>query len=401
MASSKWKTWKEIIAVSKTRNIVFWGASHWIERSLEKTGPIGNYVVDNNPNNQGIEFTGLPVKAPKALLDDQEKAFVIITTANYSSVIEEIHKMGFVMGDDFCCTPLLMEQRDSDDLRNLDTKVLISSPQHFSNEVSGGGLYLFETKEHQLTKLQSGKCRGLARAHDGYLLVDMLRGVVVLDKDFKETGLLELPHKCEPHGVAFDPSTNHVFVAQPGRDSIGVYELNSNKILDEIFISDKWKSNQKDNHHINDLCVVDDSIFVSMFSFTGNWMHEVYDGGVMEISISKSEIIGSTVDGLWCPHSVTRFNGELVVLDSMRGEIVQMNWKRLGQFSTFVRGLDYNGKYYFVGMSGFRHSDKLSGIAKMIGVDAGFSVFDPKSCLSRTFVQNAFESVHSVLAVNN
>jgi len=290
MASSKWKTWDEIAAIAGSKAIVFWGASHWIERTLERLGPVGQYVVDSNPNNQNIQFAGMAVKAPEAIRNGPGKLYVVITTANYSSVADQLHEMGFTMGDDFCCTPLLMKQQASDQLRDLDRRVLITSPQHYSNETSGGGLYLVETKGRTLRKLLSGKCGGLTRAGDGYLLVDMLRGVRVLDGDYRETGLIELPSNCEPHGVAFDPVTGHVFVAQPGRDSIGIYELASGKTVTEISVSEKWQANRKDNHHVNDICVVGDSIFVSLFSFTGNWMHEIYDGGVLEISVSKAEI---------------------------------------------------------------------------------------------------------------
>jgi len=401
MASSKWKTWEEIEGLARTKRIVFWGASHWIERSVERLGPVGEFIVDNNPNNQNIQFVGMPVKSPSSLTDDNPNIYVVITTSNYSSVIDELHEMGFEMGDEFCCTPLLMGQRASDKLRELDRRVLITSPQHYSDAKTGGGLYMFATKGRKLRKLITGKCRGLARAGDNYLLVDMLRGIRVLDTDFRETGEIELSPNCEPHGVAFDQSTGHIFVAQPGRDSIGVYELASGKAVGEIFISEKWQVNKKDNHHINDLCVVGDSLFVSMFSFSGNWMHEVYDGGVLEVSISKEKAVGMAVTDLWSPHSVSRIDGSLMVLDSMRGELVSMNWKRLGQFNTFVRGLDFDGRYYYVGMSGFRHAEKLSSMARSIGVDAGFAVFDPQTCLTRTFVIDEFEGVHSLLVIKD
>ncbi len=397
MASSKWKTWDEITTISQSKRIVFWGASHWIERTLEKIGEVGDHVVDNNPNNQGIRFAGMPVKAPRTLSDDRSGLFVVITTANYSSVIDELHEMEFAMGDDFCCTPLLMDQRASDALRSLDQQVLITSPQHFSDEATGGGLYALSTADRQVRKLITGKCRGLARAGNNYVLVDMLRGVRIIDEKFKETGLIELPANCEPHGVACDANAQTVFVAQPGRDSVGVYELASGKKIDEIFVSDKWQNNKKDNHHVNDLCVVDNSLYVSLFSFTGNWMDEVYDGGVLEISIPRSELVGPAMSNLWCPHSVSRIDGKLLVLDSMRGQLVTMNWKRLGQFNTFLRGLDHDGQYFYVGMSGFRHADKVDDEAKSIGIDAGLVVFEPDTRLTRTFVVDEFESVHSVL----
>ena len=36
MASSKWKTFDELNKIVKDRDFIFWGASNWIERTLEK-----------------------------------------------------------------------------------------------------------------------------------------------------------------------------------------------------------------------------------------------------------------------------------------------------------------------------------------------------------------------------
>ena len=35
MASSKWKTWDELAGLTRDRQVVFWGASNWIERMLD------------------------------------------------------------------------------------------------------------------------------------------------------------------------------------------------------------------------------------------------------------------------------------------------------------------------------------------------------------------------------
>ena len=61
---------------------------------------------------------------------------------------------------------------------------------------------------------------------------------------------------------------------------------------------------KKDNHHVNDPFVYGDSLFISMFSFSGNWLSEVYDGGVMEIDLETNEIIGQVITNKWMPHSI-------------------------------------------------------------------------------------------------
>ena len=118
MASSKWKIWDEIAEITKNRKVIFWGASNWLERTVEMLPIQARYVVDNNPNNQGIEYFGLNVCSPKKLLEEnKDDIYLIICTGNYSSVIDELSEMGFVMGDEYCVSPLLNERKNKDELK--------------------------------------------------------------------------------------------------------------------------------------------------------------------------------------------------------------------------------------------------------------------------------------------
>lgn len=400
MASSKWKDWDEFSDLVRTRRVVFWGASHWVERTRDRLGPIGLYIVDNNPFNHGIQLHGLAVKPPQALLaEKRDDLLVVITTNNYASVIDELHAMGFVMGDEFCCTPLLSQRRRTDEIKSLKRTLLATSPEHAADSSRGGGLYAIDTESREVRKLLSGKCRGLARAGDNFLLVDMLRGILVLDKDYREIATVALGQNAEPHGICYDAARKRAFVSQPGRDSIAVYDIDKGKCESEIFLSDKWSRNKKDNHHLNDLVVAGDSLFVSLFSFSGNWMHEAYDGGVLEIDVPSAKPVGPVVHGLWMPHSVSRFDGRLTVLDSMRGALVVMNYKTMTRFPAFARGLDYDGQYYFIGLSEHRHPHKLLGLSDNISLDTGVAVFDPESAMTRFFQLREAESVHSVICL--
>ena len=398
MASSKWKSWGELDIACKGRRIVFWGASNWIERTLEHAVLEKGYVVDNSLLNQGIEYLGMDVRAPKTLLSERrDEIYIIISTAQYSGVIEELHEMGFIMGDEFCCSPLLNERRNRDELMYMKKQVLISSSQHTFDDKTGGGLYLVGTDGVSIEKIYSGKCRGLVRAHDGYLVVDMLRGLVWLDHNFKEIKSINLQPNCEPHGLCFDADNNRVFVGQPGRDSVGVYNLDSTEQEKEFFLSDKWRINGKDNHHVNDMCYHAGALFVSMFSLSGNWMNEVYDGGVVEFDVDSGTNLGPVVTDLWMPHSVQRFNGQLYVLDSMRSQLRTMNRLVLGEFSSFIRGLDFDGQHFVLGSTEHRYPERLRGISNNISLDTGFHIFNPESKMSRFIPLVRAQGIHDLL----
>lgn len=400
MASSKWKSFEELTEIVKYKTVIFWAASNWLERTVENLPVKAKYVLDNNPNNQGIEYFGLKVCSPEILKqENKDDIYIIICTANYPSVIDELSSLGFVMGENYCVTPLLNERKNKDDLKQIDKKVLVSSPQHSFKSDSGGGIYECHTRTGVYEKKYTGKCRGMSLTDDYLLVIDMLKGLVVLDrKDYSHINTIELQPNCEAHGVYFDTLSGRMFVGQPGRDSIAIYSgVMDPKLEDEIFLSPKWQVNKKDNHHVNDIYVEGDSLYVSMFSFSGNWMNEVYDGGILEIHLPTKSSVGTVVSNLWMPHSVNRFNGQLCYVDSMRGELFNTTWKKVGCFNAFIRGLDYDGKYYYVGASEHRYPEKLIGISENIGLDTGFFIIDPNTKMSRFFQTRATESIHSVI----
>lgn len=397
MASSKWKSFVELKTVLSERDFIFWGASNWIERTLENINLTPLYIVDKSELNQGIKYNNYDVLSPNDI-DLDKKPFVIISTVNYMSVIDDLEALGYVMGEDYCCTPLLNVRKDKDDLQNYSQSILISSSQHFADNETGGGLYQLDLNPRKLTKVYTGKGRGICKGDNKYFLIDMLRGVVVLDMEFNEIEIIELQKNSEPHGICFDENRNWIFIGQPGRDSVAAYDLNTKKLVKEFFISEKWSKNKKDNHHVNDPYVNGDSLFISMFSFSGNWLNEVYDGGVIEFDINTMQKIGKPIKDMWMPHSITRVDGKLTILNSMHGELWSGSYDLTSKVPGFARGLAHDGNYFFIGITEHRYPEKLYGISKCIGIDTGISIVHPSTKLT-TFISlnDFFESIHSVI----
>ena len=48
-----------------------------------------------------------------------------------------------------------------------------------------------------------------------------------------------------------------------------------------------------------------------------------------------------------------------------------------------VRGLDHDGRYYFIGATEHRYPEKLKGISLNISLDTGLYVFDPETSTVR------------------
>ena len=129
-------------------------------------------------------------------------------------------------------------------------------------------------------------------------------------------------------------------------------------------------------------------------------MNEVYDGGVLEIDLKSNKIVGPVISDKWMPHSIMRVNGKLTVLNSMVGELWHGSYSMLGKFSGFVRGLDYDGKYFYIATTEHRYPEKLEGISNNISLDTGFYIFDSKTKMSKFHTINNIESIHSIIVIS-
>ena len=123
------------------------------------------------------------------------------------------------------------------------------------------------------------------------------------------------------------------------------------KITDEIFVSEKFARQGAPCHHVNDVCAIGSSLYVTIFSQTGNWKQDVFDGAVLEFDTRTHDIVGAVVTDLWMPHSVDFIEGSLTVLDSLRGQLKRENAVSVGQFPGFYRVLAYDGQYFYVGQT--------------------------------------------------
>ena len=82
-------------------------------------------------------------------------------------------------------------------------------------------------------------------------------------------------------------------------------------------LSSKYDLQSEPMHHCNDNCSIGNSLYVSMFSSTGNWKKDVFDGCVAEFDITTGERKSDIKKDLFMPHNILSFDGSLHVLDSL------------------------------------------------------------------------------------
>lgn len=400
MRDLPFSSFKDLTHRRNGREVALFGAGDINLKTVRKLGFPHALVVDNNPNMWNTVENGVPVKEPEALRGPgSAKYFVVICTTSFVEVAAQLQGMGFRPEADFMVSPILNDLRIIGEIEGCKAKLLFSSgspPQE--DPAWGGGIYALDVDggyEHR--KVYSGNCHGILRFGEGYVAVDDNVGLIELDRSFRIKRSAELPARTRGHGIAFSERTGCFYVVSTYSDRVIVFDKDF-KQKAAYPVSGKFDKEGSASHHCNDVCVVGDSIYVSMFSMTGNWKRDVFDGAVLELDADTGAIRGPVISDLWMPHNISFIEGSLVVLDSLRGELRRNNAQPVGRFPGFSRGLAYDGSYYYVGQSRNRNYSKFLGLSLNISIDTSVIVFDESTKVSRSLqLPGRISEVHAVI----
>ncbi len=354
-------------------------------------------IYDNSKNLWNEIFKGLKIYNPNKI---KKGEFIIITSSSFGEISQQLVKKKLLPYKDFIISPVLNNIKIISELENKKIKLIFSSgaPPN-KNRNFGGGLYQLEINkfEWNCKKILSGNCYGILKKDGKFYVVDEERGILKLSKKLKIEKKYPIPKNLRPHGLSFHKKTNKYFLNSTEQDSVYIFDKNF-KLLETVAISKKKLLTGIKHHHINDNLIIDDSLYVSMFSYSGNYIKEVYDGVILEYNLlNLNEQPRVVKDGLWMPHNIKYFNKSLFVLNSLAGEFLGYNMQTIGKFPAFTRGLAYDGKHFFIGQSKNRNYSKYLGLNNNISIDAGVIMFDEKTKVSRYFqIDPRISEVHSI-----
>lgn len=391
-------TLRDVLRSACGRPVVLFGAGNIAAKTARLMGGTLAFIVDNNPNLWGTEQLGVSVRPPNDLCDLTQLPFVLICTTSFSDVAAQLPGLGYEMGRDFLVSPVLNDLRIIGELESLKTGLLITSGLPPTKAaLRGGGVYEVTVDgSWSVRKVHAGSCHGLVRYKDGFLLVDDELGLVEMDRDYKVVRNVPLPSASRGHGVAHSEELERFYVACSYLDSVLVFDGTFNAV-GEIRISNKLSRERSPSHHLNDVCVVGTSLYVSMFSATGNWKRDIFDGVVLEYDLITEALIGTVIRDLWMPHNVDFMDGSLVVCDSLRGALLKGNAQPIGQFPGFTRGLASDGVFHYIGQSRNRNFSRYMGLAKNISIDTSVIVFDEETKVSRSlFLPSEISEIHAI-----
>jgi len=263
---------------------------------------------------------------------------------------------------------------------------------------SGGGLYevRIEGAHHSFRKVFSGNFHGLRPHGDKFIAIDDERGLITFDADYTIETAFALPQGARCHGVSWSKERRQYFIACSYLDAILVYSEDGQEV-DRIPISSKQARTGAAQHHCNDILVLGDSVYLSMFSATGNWKRDVFDGAVLEYDLVERRWVGPVITDLWMPHSIDFVDGSLVVLDSLRGRLLKNNAQSVGQFPGFARGLAHDGARFLIGQSRNRNYSAAMGVSQNIAIDTAITVFDEHTKVSKSFhLPSTVSEIHGI-----
>lgn len=399
MRELAFSSFKDVANRRRQREIALFGAGDIALKTVRKLGLPHGLVVDNNPNMWDTSENGVPVRKPDALLEGgPARWFILICTTSFVEVSRQLQGMGFRPEEDFVVSPILNDLRIIGEIEGCKQRLLFTSGSPAQDAPKwGGGIYAMDIDgDFEYRKVYSGNCHGILKFGGGYVAVDDNVGLIELDAAFKVVRSVELPARTRGHGIAYSERTGCFYVVSTYSDKVLVFDKDFRHKA-AYAVSGKFDKEGSASHHCNDVCVVGDSMYVSMFSMTGNWKRDIFDGVVLELDADTGTVRGPVIAGLWMPHNISFIEGSLVVLDSLRGELRRNNAQPVGRFPGFSRGLAYDGNYWYVGQSRNRNYSKFLGLSLNISIDTSVIIFDDQTKVSRSLqLPGKLSEVHAI-----
>ena len=312
-------------------------------------------------------------------------------------------KLGYEENVNFILSPILEPLIEIKKMESLKREIFFTSGSVPSNlnTNSGGGLYklTIDGEDEKLTKIYSGPCYGMIKKGGLILFIDSDKGLFSYNKNNNKISLLlKTPKGSRAHGISYNISNKNYYITCSNLDC--TIEYNSSfKETRRFNISEKYmKNNNEAFHHCNDNLSYNGSLFVSMFSSTGNWKNDVFDGCIAEFDLNTGKRLNDVCTGLYMPHNVKMYNDSIHILDSLRGHLRCVNFSIQGSFPGFTRGLDYDGEFYYVGQSKNRNFSQILGLSNNISISCGIIIFNNLNKISR-FISTPMNigEIHSVV----
>ncbi len=406
---SWWKTWSEVNYVSRDKKVILYGRSEdWLPKTFLRLRKKPKYIVDRNTAYENTEYRKVPVVLPeKLMLENRDDVFIIVTAGEYEGIITFLMDNDFEAGRHFCCCPEYRDYSLLELIRSYDREIIVSCSDYRDKTKvrysrAGGGIYKYHIGPNKLKCLFPGSFRQMTQVGDLIYAIEYVdMKLCKFDTNFNllDQWPLDAPNYC---GLGYNEQHNALILINAGKDTISVHDVNDFKRLEHISYSDRFEKNITSQHHLNDVCVKGNFLYVSYFSHSGNWKKGVFDGGISEFNIEKLDLPPvRIVSNLWKPHSPKIIEGDLCFIDSMRGKFYTNSQEVAGEFPGFMRGLAHDGRFFFIGQSEDMYISQRFTSQNNIMLNAGIYMFDRQTKASRFYPMLDNMNVHDLMIIEN
>ena len=194
-------------------------------------------------------------------------------------------------------------------------------------------------------------------------------------------------------------------VIGPGKEHVGKIIVSEIIFMnDDVVIKDSKIFNPfdcKHHHHINDLGVLDDVLYLSSHSYCDKNKTFIKKGAISKLNSSlRATVINNKTEH---PHSICFFNSRLYVssgglasifsIDTLN-DSTRLEYKGI---NAYIRGLLVTGLYFYFGMS----ITKSRSESKFYNLESGILQFNRKTGeVKRIKIPDIYDSIYAIISVN-
>jgi hypothetical protein len=214
---------------------------------------------------------------------------------------------------------------------------------------------------------ESAGATGIAVENEHYWIVRQAvhSSIVKLDAQLKATAVYPLPVSRDAHSLmSFDGG---LLVADTQRNCVNLARLSDDRSA--VVETEFWRqcqSNDKDEMHVNSICVLNGEVYVSFFGKrpVAGWQSSL-QGKI--VNINTGEVI---CDDLQHPHTLLLWSGDIYWLESKVGRLYKYTpggkYEVILQLEGYLRGLVFDGDYIYIGASAIRRKSRSTGTLNQI-----------------------------------
>jgi hypothetical protein len=368
----------EVNKLEEKYRIIGYGAGKIGNDTVEFLNCKFDYFVDQNyygDKTSPYWSSSIGVKSNEVLDNEViNEILIIICTERYIEAIDKV--LEIIPGANFLISPLLK------DFKALSNYKCASQSLIVAGYGADGGIYKINTKNGRYEILKKGSFRGMASKDDQIFAVNENGNLIeVYDgKNFCFKTIINCDENIWAHGLVYSKYHKSFFVVASKKDGIIQYDAET---LDykKFYSFKKRKGTASDYaHHLNDICVINDELFISMISYSGFWKNAIYDGVIGNLELFDNYFdVRILKSNLNFPHSITSVGNEIFYLESTTGTLKRGVGDDIAQFNGFVRGLTGNRKLIYIGQSRERRLKDALKYRAAVNLDAGIYIYDRDS----------------------